>query len=107
MSKGFGGFGGLVKQAQQMQLRMAKVQEEMATKTTDGTAGGGMVKAVVNGKQELLSIEIKKEVVNPNDIDMLQDLVVEAVNQALKKSTEMVNSAMNEVTGGLKIPGMF
>ena len=107
MSKGFGGFGGLVKQAQQMQLRMAKVQEEMASKTTEGTSGGGMVKVVVNGKQELLSIEIKKDVVNPNDIDMLQDLVVEAVNQALKKSTEMVNSAMNEVTGGLKIPGMF
>ena len=104
---GAGGFGGLVKQAQQMQARMQKLQAEMADKTVDGTSGGGMVTVVANGKQELASIKINKEVVNPDDVEMLQDLVLEATNQALKKSAEMVSEAMSKVTGGLNIPGLF
>lgn len=102
-----GGFGNLVKQAQQMQLRIQKLQAEMAEKTVEASAGGGVVTAVANGKQELLSIKINKEVVNPDDVEMLQDLVLEASNQALKKSSEMVSEAMSKVTGGLNIPGMF
>jgi DNA-binding YbaB/EbfC family protein len=110
MSKpgGFGGgFGNLVKQAQQMQLRIQKLQAEMADKTVEATTGGGMVTVVANGKQEVVSIKISKEVVNPDDVDMLQDMVLECVNQALKKASEMVSDAMKSVTGGLNIPGMF
>lgn len=110
MSKGGfggGGFGNLVKQAQQMQARMQKMQAEMAEKTVEATAGGGVVTVVANGKQEVLSIKINKEVVNPDDVEMLQDLVLEATNQALKKASEMVSDAMKSVTGGLNIPGMF
>lgn len=102
-----GGFGNLVKQAQQMQARMQKLQAEMADKTAEGTAGGGVVTVVANGKQEVVSIRINKEVVNADDVEMLQDLVLEATNQALKKSSEMVSEAMKQVTGGLSIPGMF
>lgn len=104
---GIGGFGNLVKQAQQMQARIQKIQAEMAEKTAEGTAGGGMITVVANGKQELVSIKINKEVVNPDDVDMLQDLVLEATNQALKNASAMVNEAMSKVTGGLNIPGMF
>ncbi len=81
---GGGGFGNLVKQAQQMQLRIQKVQAEMAEKTAEGTAGGGMVTVVANGKNEILSIKINKEVVNPDDVELLQDMVLEATSQALK-----------------------
>lgn len=104
---GLGGFGNMVKQAQQMQQRIQKIQSEMGEKTVDATAGGGMVTAIVSGKQELVSITINKEVVNPDDVEMLQDLVLEAVNQGLKKSSEMVSEAMRQVTGGLNIPGLF
>src|SRR5690349_6538938 len=104
---GPGGFGNLVKQAQQMQQRIQKVQAEMAEKTVEATAGGGMVTIVANGKQEIISVKINKEVVNPNDVEMLQDLVLECSNQALKKAGEMVSEAMSKVTGGLSIPGMF
>ena len=104
---GAGGFGNLVKQAQQMQLRIQKLQAEMADKTAEGTAGGGMITVVANGKQEIVSVKINKEVVNPNDVEMLQDLVHEATNQALKKASEMVSEAMKSVTGGLNIPGIF
>ena len=104
---GGGGFGGLVKQAQQMQTRIQKLQAEMADKTVEGTSGGGMVTVTVNGKQEMLSIQIKKDVVNPSDVDMLQDLVLEATNQALKKANDMMADAMKQATGGLSIPGMF
>lgn len=111
MSKGGGGFGGgfgnLVKQAQQMQTRIQKIQAEMAEKTAEGTAGGGMVTVVANGKQEIISIKINKEVVNPNDVEMLQDLIFEATNQALKNASTMVSDAMSKVTGGLSIPGLF
>ena len=103
------GIGDLVRQAQKLQSQMAKVQEEMAAKTTEGSAGGGMVTVVVNGKQEVISIKIDPEVVDPNDIEMLQDLVTAAANDALKKSQEMVTSEMSKLTGGLNLnlPGLF
>jgi hypothetical protein len=101
------GFGNLIKQAQQLQSKMMKVQEEMAGRTAEAAAGGGMVVAVANGKQELVSIKIEKEVVNPEDVEMLQDLVVAAVNAALKTAQEMVAEEMKKLTGGINIPGMM
>ncbi|MCD6353472.1 MAG: YbaB/EbfC family nucleoid-associated protein [Proteobacteria bacterium] len=102
------GIGEIMKQAQKLQSQMAKIQEEMALKTIEGSAGGGMVTVVANGKQEIVSVRIDSEVVNPNDIDMLQDLVQAAVNDAIKKSQELVSSEMSKVTGGLglNIPGL-
>ena len=99
----------LVRQAQKLQSQMAKVQEEMAAKTVEGSAGGGMVTVIANGKQEVMSIKIDPEVVDPNDIEMLQDLVVAAANDALKKAQEMVTSEMSKLTGGLNLnlPGLF
>jgi len=102
-----GGIGQLMKQAQKMQSQMAKIQEEMASRTVEATAGGGMVTAVVNGKQELVSLSIEKEVVDPEDVEMLQDLLVAAVNEGLKKSQEMVAEEMSKITGGLPIPGLM
>ena len=102
-----GGIGGLMKQAQQLHAKMLKVQEEMATRTAEASSGGGMVTAVANGRQELISIKIEKEVVNPEDVEMLQDLVVAAVNAALKKAQEMVAEEMKKLTGGVSIPGMM
>lgn len=101
------GFGNLMKQAQQLQAKMLKVQEEMATRTAEATAGGGMVTAVANGKHELVSVKVEKEVVNPDDVEMLQDLILAAVNEALKKSQEMVAEEMKKLTGGMNIPGMM
>jgi DNA-binding YbaB/EbfC family protein len=103
------GIGEFVRQAQKLQAQMAKVQEEMAAKTVEGSAGGGMVTAIANGKQEVMSIKIDPEVVDPNDIEMLQDLVVAAANDALKKAQEMVTSEMSKLTGGLNLnlPGLF
>ena len=104
---GFGGFGGgmnmqaMMKQAQKMQENMLKAQEEIAVMETTGTAGGGMVTAVVTGTSTLKSIEIKPDVVDPDDIDMLQDLVVAAVNEALKAATEKSQSQMSAITGGI------
>jgi DNA-binding YbaB/EbfC family protein len=102
-----GGFGNLMKQAAQMQQRIQRMQAEMATKTAEGTSGGGMVTVVANGKQEIVSVKINREVVNPEDVDMLQDLVLEATNQALKNITTMINDAMKSVTGGIQMPGLF
>ncbi|MFQ5457899.1 MAG: YbaB/EbfC family nucleoid-associated protein [Myxococcota bacterium] len=96
----------LMKQAQQMQAKLAKVQEELKQREVEASSGGGMVTAVVNGAQEVLSIKIEREIVNPDDIDMLQDLVRAAVNEALKKSREMMSREMGKITGGLGIPGM-
>ncbi len=103
------GFGNMMKQIKLMQQKMQKIQEELAEKKVEGSAGGGMVTAVVNGKQELLEIKIDKEVVDSEDVEMLQDLIVAAVNQALKKSQEMMNEEMAKLTGGLgiNIPGLF
>jgi len=98
--------GDLMKQAQKMQEQMGKIQEESKKKTVEATAGGGMVTATVNGAMELVSLKIEKEVVNPEDIDMLQDLVVAAVNEALRRAQQMVSEDMNKLTGGLNIPGM-
>jgi nucleoid-associated protein EbfC len=100
------GMGNMMKQAQKLQAKMLKMQEELADKTVEATAGGGMIKAVANGRQQILSIQIEKEVVDPDDVEMLQDLILAAVNDALAKSQEMVSGEMNKLTGGLKIPGM-
>jgi len=98
--------GNMMKQAQKLQAKMLKMQEELADKTVEATAGGGMIKAVASGKQQILSIQIEKEVVDPDDVEMLQDLILAAVNDALAKSQEMVSGEMSKLTGGLKIPGM-
>ncbi|MEA1923966.1 MAG: YbaB/EbfC family nucleoid-associated protein [Pseudomonadota bacterium] len=100
------GMGNLMKQAQQMQARMAKMQEEVGQRTIEAAAGGGMVKVVANGKQEILSIVMEPEVVDPDDIEMLQDLVLAAINQALRESQAMMTDEMSKLTGGLKIPGL-
>ena len=101
------GMAGMLKQAQKMQEQMSKLQEEAATKTVEATSGGGMVTAVVNGKQQLVSIKIEKDVVDPSDIEMLQDLVEAAVNEGLRKSQELLASEMGKLTGGMNIPGLF
>jgi len=102
------GIGDLMRQAQKLQTQMAKVQEEMAEKTVEGSAGGGMVTVIATGKLEVVSVAIDPEVIDPNDIEMLQDLVVAAVNDALRKAQEMVTSEMSKLTGGLgiNIPGL-
>jgi DNA-binding YbaB/EbfC family protein len=94
----------LMKQVQQMQAQM---QQKMTELRVEGSAGGGMVKATMNGSKELLGVVIDKEAVDPNDVDMLQDLVVAAVNEASRKVDEEMNSSLGAMTGGMKIPGMF
>ncbi len=101
------GLGGMLKQAQRIQAQLARIQEEMAQKTIEASSGGGMVSIVVNGKQEVISIKIEREVVNPDDIDMLQDLILAAMNEGIRKSQEMVSEEMRKLTGGLNIPGLF
>jgi hypothetical protein len=103
----FGQMGSMMKQAQKLQAEMMKLQEELGERTVEASAGGGMVKVVANGKQQVLSIRIEKEVVDPEDVDMLQDLILAAVNDALAKSQEMVSSEMGKLTGGLNIPGLM
>jgi DNA-binding YbaB/EbfC family protein len=102
------GIGDIMRQAQKLQTQMAKVQEELAEKTVEGSAGGGMVTVIASGKQEVVSVTVDPEVVDPSDIEMLQDLVVAAVNDALRKAQEMVTSEMSKLTGGLgiNIPGL-
>lgn len=97
----------LMKQAQQLQSKMAKMQEEMASKTIETSVGGGMIKVTANGKQEIVSIHIEKEVVNPDDVEMLQDLLLAAVNDVLTQSQKMVSDEMSKLTGGLNIPGLM
>ncbi|MGB2928347.1 MAG: YbaB/EbfC family nucleoid-associated protein [Desulfobacterales bacterium] len=101
------GMGKMMKQAQQLQSKMLKLQEEMADKTVETTSGGGMVKVVANGRQQVLSIQIEKEVVDPDDVEMLQDLILAAINDALIKSQEMATEEMSKLTGGLNIPGLM
>ncbi len=101
------GMNELVRQAQIMQKKMAKLQEELEVKTVEGTAGGGMVTAVVSGSNELKAIVIDKTVVDPNDVEMLQDLILAAVNDGIKKAKAMMEAEMGQVTGGLKVPGLF
>lgn len=97
----------MMKQAQQMQTKMASLQSELATREIETSSGGGMIKVKVNGKQEILSISINRECVDPDDVESLEQLVLIAVNQSLKESHEMVSSAMSKITGGLNIPGLF
>ncbi len=100
------GFGNIMKEAQKLQAQMEQIQAEVAKKTVDATAGGGMVTVQANGKQEIVSIKIDREVINPDDIQMLEDLVVAACNEALRKSRELVQAELGRVTAGFKIPGL-
>jgi len=99
--------GKIMKQAQQLQEKMAHLQEELAAKTVEAAAGGGMITAIVNGKFELVALRIEKDVVNPEDVEMLQDLVVAAVNEGIRRAQEMVSGEMSKLTGGLRIPGLM
>ncbi len=101
------GFGNLMKQARQVQERLQQIQSEMAQRTVEASAGGGMVKAVANGNGDLLSVKIDREVVNPEDVEMLEDLVVAAVNEAIRKGRELMKEEMTKLTGGVSIPGLF
>ncbi|MCM3599035.1 MULTISPECIES: YbaB/EbfC family nucleoid-associated protein [Bacillaceae] len=104
---GMGNMQKMMKQMQKMQKDMAKAQEELAEKTIEGTAGGGMVTVTINGNKEVIDVNIKEEVVDPEDIDMLQDLVLAATNDALKKMDELTNDTMGKFTKGMNLPGMF
>lgn len=102
-----GGFGGLLEQARRMQERLKAIQEEAAHRTVEGSAGGGVVTVEVNGLQEVLRVKIDPSVVDPEDTDMLQDLVAAAVNVALQNAREMMSDEMSQLTGGMQIPGLF
>ena len=102
-----GGLGDMMKQMQKMQAKMEEMQAELEKTEVEGSAGGGMVKVVCNGKSDVVSITIDPEVVDPEDVEMLQDLILAAANDALNKSREVMESEMSQVTGGMKIPGMF
>jgi nucleoid-associated protein EbfC len=104
--KGMPNMGQLLKQAQKFQAKMAELQEELNQRTVEASAGGGMVTVVANGKQEVLSIAIDPEVVDPKDVEMLQDLILAAVNDALNRAKEMSNEEMGKLTQGMNIPGM-
>ncbi len=104
--KGRPNMGNLLKQAQQLQSKMARLQEELEEKTVEASSGGGMVTVVVNGRQEILSINIEPEVINPDDQEMLQDLILAAINDGLAKARNMVNEEMGKLTGGLNLPNI-
>jgi nucleoid-associated protein EbfC len=105
---GLPNMSGMMKQSQKMQEKMAKVQQELETKTIVGESGGGMVKVTVNGKQQLVKIQIEKEVVNPDDVEMLEDLILAATNKALEEAARMAQDEMSKATSGMmpNIPGM-
>ena len=98
--------GDIMREAQKLQAKMAEMQEEAKKKTVEATAGGGMVAIVASGAGEIISIKIEKDVVNPDDVEMLQDLIMAAVNEALRRAQEMVSSEMSKLTGGLQLPGL-
>ncbi|HEY7218287.1 MAG TPA: YbaB/EbfC family nucleoid-associated protein [Candidatus Binatia bacterium] len=102
-----GAMGNLLKQAQDMQARMAKIQEELANKTVEGSAGGGMVRVTVNGQFNVTAIKIESAVVNADEKEMLEDLILAATNDGVRKARELVSSEMSKITGGLKIPGLM
>lgn len=109
---GFPGMGGgnmnnLIKQAQKFQQQMEEMQKELETKMFEGTAGGGAIVAKVNGKKQIIDITIKPEVVDPDDVEMLQDLILTACNAALKTAEEQTAGEMSKLTGGLNMPGLF
>lgn len=95
----------ILKQAQELQARLAKIQEELADTILEGTSGGGTVKVTINGQQEIQSVKISPEVVNPEDVEMLEDLILAAIKDAMAKSQELASKRMGGLTGGLKIPG--
>ena len=108
-SRGMGGMGGanmqnMIRQAQKMQADMLKAQEELESKSYEAAAGGGVVRAVVSGKKEVTSVTIDPEAVDPDDVEMLQDLIVAAVNEALRKASEDANTQMSKLTGGMGLP---
>jgi DNA-binding YbaB/EbfC family protein len=98
--------GDLMRQAQKLQEEMQKTQEEAKKKTAEASAGGGMVTVVASGAGEIVSIKIEKDVVNPDDVEMLQDLILAAANEALRRAQEMVSEEMSKLTGGLQLPGL-
>ena len=100
------GMGGMMKQVQKMQKKMMALQEELEQKRVEGSSGGGVVNVVVNGRQDVLEIKISPDVVNPDDVDMLEDLILAAINQAQQRAQEMMQEEMGELTGGIQIPGL-
>ena len=104
--KGMPNMGQLMKQAQQLQSKMAKLQDEIGDKTVEASAGGGMVTVVANGRQEIVSVKIDQEVIDPDDSEMLQDLIMAAVNDALSRAKDMVNEEMGKLTKGMNIPSI-
>lgn len=105
--RGMGNMQGMMKQMQKMQKKMAEAQEELGEKRLEGTAGGGMVKVIVSGHKEVLEVAVDPSVADPEDVEMLQDLIVIATNEALKQADELTNSTMGQFTKGLNLPGMF
>jgi nucleoid-associated protein EbfC len=103
----FGNLGNMMKQAQAMQEQLAKIQEQAAGKTVEGTAGGGMVSVTANGAMEIVAVKIDPEVFKSGDIDMLQDLIVAASGEALRRAKDMMANEMKSITGGMQIPGLF
>ncbi|WP_041427226.1 YbaB/EbfC family nucleoid-associated protein [Syntrophomonas wolfei] len=103
---GGGSMNKMIKQAKQVQEKIVKMQEELREREIEASSGGGVVTVKVNGKQELVSIQIKPEAVDPDDLEMLEDLVLAAVNEGIRKSQEMVSSEMAKITGGFNIPGL-
>lgn len=104
---GMGNMNKMMKQAQKMQKQMADLQAELEEREVEATAGGGMIKVVATGKQELKSVEINPEALDPDDVELLQDMILAAVNEALRKAQEMTQEEMKKITGGMNIPGMF
>ncbi len=102
-----GGMGNILKQAQEMQARMAKVQEDLANMTVQGSAGGGMVQVTVNGQFNLTALKIEAAAINAEEKDMLEDLILAAVNDGMRKARELASAEMAKLTGGLKIPGLM
>jgi DNA-binding YbaB/EbfC family protein len=102
-----GAMGDLLKQAQEMQARMVKIQEELASKTVQGSAGGGMVQVTVNGQLNITRVQIESSVINPAEKDMLEDLILAAVNDGMRKARELASAEMSKLTGGMKIPGLM
>ncbi len=107
MLKGMGGMGNILKQAQKMQQRLQEVQQELKERVVEGSAGGGMVRVAANGAQEILSVKIDPEAVNAEDTELLEDMVLAAVGQALEKARQMAQEEMAKVTGGLQLPGLM
>lgn len=106
-NKGMGNMGGMMKQVQQMQKKMEKMQGEIEKKEVEASAGGGAITVKVNGKKQILEVNIDKDVVDPDDVEMLEDLILAATNEALNKAEEMMSSEMGKITGGMNIPGLM